>query len=355
MTSSIIQMDNILSPKNSRVFVIAEAGVNHNGDIELAKKLIDAAKEAEADAVKFQTWKSGEISGSFAFKVDYQKESSPPTESCNELLDQLCLPYSAFKELQAYAHSRGILFLSTPDGFESLNFLVDELDIPLIKIGSTEVTHVQFLEAVSRKNRPMILSTGLSTIAEIERAVEFIRRGGNASLSLLHCTSEYPAPLEQVNLRAMVTMAKSLELPVGYSDHTIGDQAAIAAVALGARIIEKHFTLDRTMDGPDHAASMEPDELKQYVASIRTTEIILGDTTKAPTPSELKNIQGIRRSVVAVRKLTTGTVLTREMLTCKRPGTGIPPYELDATIGKRLRVDMKADEPLQWEHLQNIS
>jgi N,N'-diacetyllegionaminate synthase len=355
MTSPASKADNFMSPENKNVFVIAEAGVNHNGDVELAKNLIDVAQEAGADAVKFQTWKPGEISGSFAFKVDYQKESSSPTESCNEMLDQLCLPYAAFKELQTYANSKGILFLSTPDGFESLDFLVNELDMPLIKIGSTEVTHVQFLEAVGRKNRPVILSTGLSTIAEIKRAVDFLRRGSSESLNLLHCTSEYPAPYDQVNLRAMVTMAESLRLPVGYSDHTLGDQAAIAAVALGARIIEKHFTLDRTMDGPDHAASMEPGKLKQYVASIRTTETLLGNTTKAPTASELKNIQGIRRSVVAVRDLVAGTVLARDMLTCKRPGTGIPPYDLEAMLGKRLCVNVQADEPLHWEHLQGLS
>jgi N,N'-diacetyllegionaminate synthase len=351
----LIDKFSTLPPKNSNVFVIAEAGVNHNGDVELAKKLIDIAQDAGADAVKFQTWKPGEISGSFSFKVDYQKQSSLPTESCNELLDRLCLPYSAFKELQAYSHSRGILFLSTPDGFESLDFLVDELNLPLIKVGSTEVTHVQFLEAVGSKNLPVILSTGLSTLAEIERAVHFIRRGGDASLSLLHCTSEYPAPIEQVNLRAMVTLAETLEVPVGYSDHTVGNQAAIAAVALGARIIEKHFTLSRTLEGPDHAASMEPQELKDYVASIRITETLLGDKIKAPTLSERKNIQGIRRSVVATRMLLAGTLLTQDMLTCKRPGTGIPPYELEKMIGKRLNIDIQKDEPLQWEHLQEIS
>lgn len=339
-------------PWEQGLFVIAEAGVNHNGDVALAKALVDAAAEAKADAVKFQTWKPGEITGKFAFKVGYLEETTDEGESRYELSNRLALPYEAFREIKAHAEKRGILFLSTPDGFDSLNFLVDDLDMPYIKIGSTEVTFPQFLEAVGSKNRSVVLSTGLSTLEEVKNAVAAIRRGGSAPLALLHCTSEYPTPDDEMNIRAMTAMADAFGLPVGLSDHSRGMEAAIAAVALGARVIEKHFTLYKSMDGPDHPASLDPAELTQFVRSLRITETMLGDGVKQPTPSELRNRTGIRRSIVAAGAIAKDTRLSEEMLACKRPGTGIPPEELNSVIGMTTTRDLSDDEPLTRNDLK---
>ena len=337
---------------SKRVFIIAEAGVNHNGDINLAKQLIDAAKMANADAVKFQTFKPGEVTGKFAFKVSYQQVNGNKDESRYEMSRKLALSYDAFRELQHYANQQGILFLSTPDGYESLNFLVDELNIPIIKIGSTEVTHVQFLEAVALKKKPVIFSTGLSTLEEVTRAVSILKLHGAASITVLQCTSEYPAPYQDVNLRAMVTMHQSLNLPVGLSDHSIGMEASIAAVALGAVVIEKHFTLDKNLEGPDHQASLTPQGLAEFIVSLRRTEEILGDGIKRPMPSEAKNLTGVRRSIVAAIPLTKGTVLTKQHLTFKRPNTGIEPIDLDKVIGKTLLRNLEDDEVLHWEDVR---
>ncbi len=339
-------------PWCDRVYVIAEAGVNHNGDVELAKQLIDGAHRANADAVKFQTWKPGEITGRFAYKVDYQKKTTSDSESRYELSTRLALPYDAFRELSAYAKHVGITFLSTPDGFESLDFLVDELNIPIIKIGSTEVTHIRFLEAVGAKRRPVVFSTGLSSLGEVEAGIDAVRRGGAPSIVVLHCTSEYPAPIPDVNLRAMSTIATAYQIPVGYSDHTVGREAAIAAVALGACVIEKHFTLDKHMAGPDHAASADVGELTEYIQNIRSTEILLGDGIKRMTLTEARNREGIRRSVIAARKLTSGTVIGPDMLGCKRPGYGIAPEFESILIGMRLTTDIEEDQPLEWKHFK---
>lgn len=339
-------------PLGQRVFIIAEAGVNHNGDVDLAMKLIDVAAEAGADAVKFQTWKPGEITGRFAYKVPYLEQSTSPDESRYELSRRLALPYDAFRKISVHADRRGILFLSTPDGFESLDFLVSELNIPFIKVGSTEVTHVQFLEAVGRKDRPVILSTGLSNLGEVEKAVGTIRQFTQKSLVLLHCTSEYPANYSEINLRAMVTLRNAFHLPVGFSDHSVGKEAGIAAVSLGAEIIEKHFTTDKTLEGPDHQASMDPSELKDFIRSIRITEQVLGDGLKRMTPSEKRNVIGIRRSIVARHPISKYTVLSREMLTCKRPGNGLSPGFMDCVIGMRTNKNLEEDEPLLWDYLK---
>ncbi len=335
-----------------RTFILAEAGVNHDGDVEQAKRLVEAARAAGVDAVKFQTWRPGECTGRFAFKVDYLKKTSPEDESRFELSRRLCLPYDAFRQIKAHCDQIGVPFLSTPDGFESLDFLVDELDMPVIKVSSTELTHVQFLEAVGAKNRPVILSTGLGTLGEVERALAALRRRGRPAVTLLHCTSAYPAPPQEINLRAMQTMAAAFGLPVGLSDHSLGLEAAIAAVALGARIIEKHFTLDRGLPGPDHQASLEPAELAELVRAVRKVEAMLGDGVKRPAPSEAKNLAGIRRSVVAARPIAAGTVLTADMLTCKRPGTGLAPELLDQVVGLTVNRSLEEDEPLTWEHLR---
>jgi N-acetylneuraminate synthase/N,N'-diacetyllegionaminate synthase len=339
-------------PWEKRVFVVAEAGVNHNGDLRLAKKLIDAGARAGVDAVKFQTWRPGEIVGAFCHKVGYVEKASASRESMEELIARLCLPFAAFRELKAHAKKRGVGFLSTPDGFESLAFLAGKLAMPLIKVGSTEVTHPQFLEAVGRYGRPVILSTGMSDLAEVRAAVAALRRRGRPPIVLLHCTSEYPAPVDEVNVRAMVTLREAFGLPVGLSDHSLGSEAAIAAVALGACVVEKHFTLDRSLPGPDHASSLDPGELAALVASIRKTERLLGDGKKRMTPSEKRNVTGIRRSVVAARPLAKGTVLAATMLACLRPGTGIAPADLDRVVGMRLVRDLEQDEPLTWRHVR---
>jgi len=339
-------------PPADRVYVIAEAGVNHDGDPAVALEMGDAARAAGADAVKFQTWKPGELTGRFAFKVAYLEDTTDSAESRFELSNRLALPYDAFRRIERHARGAGIQFLSTPDGFESLAFLAGELGMPIIKVGSTEVTHVQFLEAVGRWNRPVILSTGLSTLGEVEEAVARVRRGGSsAPIVVLQCTSEYPAPLDELNVRALVTIREALGVPTGLSDHSTGFEAAIAAVALGARVIEKHFTLDKRRAGPDHKASLDPRELAELIAAIRRTERVLGDGIKRPTASELRNRDGIRRSVVATRPLPAGTRLERDMLTCKRPGTGIPPGSLDAVLGRTLARALAEDEPLGWRDL----
>ena len=342
---------NQFGPGNG-VFIIAEAGVNHDGDLELAKKLVDAAVSVGADAVKFQTWQPGEITGRFAFKVGYLEETTDDAESRYELSNRLALPYEDFRQLHEYAERAGIRFLSTPDGFASLDFLVDELGMSMIKVGSSEVNHPQFLTAVGRKNLPVIMSTGLSTLGEVEDAVACVRTHCQSPIVVLQCTSEYPAPDDEINLRAMATLRDALKLPVGLSDHSTGSEAAIAATALGAVVIEKHFTLDRSLPGPDHRASMDPDQLRALVQSIRTTERMLGDGLKAPTPSENRNRAGIRRSVVAARDIKAGTCLDQRMLTCKRPGDGIAPSELDTLVGMTLNRDLAEDEPIKWTDLR---
>lgn len=331
---------------------IAEAGVNHDGDLEIAKKLVDAAADAKADVVKFQTWVPGELTGRFTGKVRYLEETTEKNESRYELSARLALPYDIHSGLKHQAEERGITFLSTPDGFQSLDFLVDRLGLPAIKVGSTEVTHLQFLEAVGRKKLPVILSTGLSTLDEVETALEKLRRGGAEDVTLLHCTSEYPAPDAEMNLRAMETLRQTFGVPVGLSDHSLGAEAAVAAVAMGASVIEKHFTLDRSRSGPDHQASMTPDEMTGLIVSLRRVATMLGDGVKAPTASERANITGIRRGVVVVRGIAAGTRLTADMLTCKRPGGGIEPAQMDECVGCVVNRDFEEDEPLTWDDLR---
>jgi N,N'-diacetyllegionaminate synthase len=263
------------------------------------------------------------------------------------------LPYDAFRELKLYCDNVGIQFLSTPDGFDSLNFLVDELNMPIVKIGSTELNHISFLEAIGEKRRPVILSTGLGTLAEVANAVSALKQGGGADLpiTILQCTSQYPAPAEEMNLRVLQTYKQAFDLPVGLSDHSSGIEASIVAIALDASVIEKHFTLDRDMEGPDHAASLTPDELKKFVAVLRRGLTMLGSSVKSPTLSEQANMKGIRRSVVAARDLETGTILELSDLICKRPGTGIAPPYSELLVGRKLVRSLIEDEPIQWKDL----
>lgn len=330
------------------VYIIAEAGVNHNGDIEIAKKLIDMAKECGADAVKFQTFKAEESTGQFAEKAEYQKRNTKTQDSQLDMIRKLELPFEAFKELSEYCRQRNIDFISTPDGVESLECLVN-LDVPLIKIGSTEVTNLPFLETIAKTNRKLILSTGMSKLGEVEDAVDTILSAGNDQLQLMHCTTDYPTEYDEVNLKAMVTLRDAFKLEVGYSDHTLSCEAAIAATTLGAVCIEKHITLDKKMDGPDHAASMEPDEFRQYCKSIRNTEKLLGDGRKRPTIKENQMMGQVRRSILASRDLREGTILTSDCFVCKRPGTGIEPKMASVLIGRRLKRDVARDEIIHWE------
>lgn len=332
------------------VFIIAEAGVNHNGDVILAKKLVDMAKDCGADAIKFQTFKAEESTGAYAEKAQYQKENDKTTESQLEMIKKLELPFQVFNEIQDYCKEKEIIFLSTPDGIESLNYLVS-LDVPLIKIGSTEITNHEFLFEVGKTRKPIILSTGMSTLGEVEKALEVIYSTGNKDVNLMHCTTDYPTANEDVNLRAMITMKEAFKIPVGLSDHTIGFEAGIAATTLGAKFIEKHITLDRKMKGPDHMASMPPKEFKEYITHIRNTEKLLGDGIKRPTENEKNIMNQARRSILSARNLKKGTVIEKEMLVYKRPGYGIRPEFADILVGRILKRDLKKDEIILWEDI----
>ncbi len=333
------------------VFVIAEAGVNHNGDLDLARRLVDVAARAGADAGKFQTFAAERVAAREAPKADYQRQTTSADEGQQEMLRRLELSPAAHRELQAHARSRGLLFLSTPFDEASAD-LLDALGVPAIKIGSGEVTNHPFLEHVARKGRPIILSTGMSSLDEVGAAVAAVRATGNDDLILLHCVSEYPARAGDANVRAMLTLAEAFRTPVGYSDHTPGLEVALAAVALGAAVIEKHFTLDRGLPGPDHRASLEPAQLTELVRAIRVVEEALGDGVKAPTAGELGNRMVARRSLAAAVDLPAGVALSRESLCALRPATGIPPASLPAVIGRTLARARRAGELIGWSDLE---
>ncbi|WP_346939225.1 N-acetylneuraminate synthase [uncultured Clostridium sp.] len=332
------------------VFIIAEAGVNHNGSIEIAKKLVDMAVECGADAIKFQTFKAEECVGAYADKAEYQMENMPVKESQLDMVRKLELPFEEFRVLQSYCKEKGILFISTPDGTESLNFLVS-LGVPIIKIGSTEVSNVEYLKEIGNTGKEIILSTGMSTLGEVEQAINILKSTGNKNIKIMHCTTDYPTAEEDVNVRAMVTMGEAFKVPVGLSDHTIGNEAAVTAVALGAEFVEKHITLDNKMDGPDHKASMEPMEFKSYITAIRNAEKVLGDGIKRPTAREVLIMKDVRRSIVAKIDLAKGTVIEKTMLAYKRPGSGIKPELADVVVGRILKRDIHADELITWKDL----
>lgn len=343
------------APWSDRVFIIAEAGVNHDGDMGKAFALIEAAAAAGADAVKFQTWLPGEIVGRFSHKVDYLERTTGVQESFYDLLERLRISLDDTARLKAACEAAGVMFMSTPEGFDTLAFLTGDLDMAVVKIGSSEVNHSAFLTAAGQTGRPVILSTGASTLEEARHALHAVRAGGDAPVCVLHCVSEYPAPDAEMNLLALTTLADDLGVPVGLSDHSLGAEAAVSAVALGARVIEKHLTLDRTAPGPDHAASMEPADFAAMARSIRRVEAMLGDGIKQPRPSEAANITGIRRSVVALEALPAGTVLDAPHLGCKRPGTGAPPDDLPRLVGRRLTRALQPDEPVAWSDVEPSS
>lgn len=332
-----------------RVFIIAEAGVNHNGDLELAKRLVDAALYAGADAVKFQTFKAEEVAADSAERAAYQQANEPQRdESQLEMIRRLELGYEEFRDISDYCRKKGITFLSSAFDLDSVDFLF-ELGVPYFKVPSGEITNYPYLRHIARKKRPVLLSTGMATLGEVEGAVTLLREEGCADIVLLHCTSNYPTPPEEVNLQAMQTMHRAFGLPVGYSDHTLGLATAVAAVALGAVVLEKHLTLDRNLPGPDHRASLEPEDFRKMVQYIREVEAGLGDGIKRPTTSELAIMPAVRRSLAAKRDIAAGEIITEQCLTAKRPATGISPVYWDLVVGRRARVDIRAGTMLTWD------
>lgn len=331
----------------SKTFIIAEAGVNHNGSLELAKNLVDVAVEAGADAVKFQTFKADKLVSKGAQKANYQKQTTSAEESQHEMIKKLELDEAAHRELMHYCKEKQILFLSTPFDHDSIE-LLKNFGMLIFKIPSGEITNLPYLRHIGGIGKEVILSTGMSDLGEIEDALDVLVQSGVAKekITVLHATTEYPCPMVEVNLRAMQTIRAAFTVKVGYSDHTQGIAVPIAAVAMGACVIEKHFTLDRSMEGPDHKASLEPDELKSMVQAIRLVERALGDGIKKPTKSELRNIKVARKSIVADRPIRKGEKLTESNLAIKRPGTGLDPMRWDEVIGTEAIRDFQPDETI---------
>lgn len=331
----------------NRVYIIAEAGVNHNGRLDLALKLCDAAKEAGVDAVKFQTWKTEKIVTKSAAKAAYQKENTGVEQSQFEMLKALELSYPEFVQIRDYCNKIGIQFLSTPDTEEDMDFLLG-LGIPVLKIGSGEVTNIPFLRAIGKRHQKVILSTGMSMLSDVEKAYNTLLESGVKEVALLHCTTNYPCPYDEVNLRAMQTLKAAFKCQVGYSDHTMGIEVPIAAVAMGAEIIEKHFTLDRTMEGPDHLASLEPHELKQMVSSIRNIENALGDGIKRPNASEKKNAEVVLKRLIAKKTIKKGEMLNSDNISLLRSSEGLPAKYWDLVVEKPAKKDYEIDEPIEF-------
>jgi N,N'-diacetyllegionaminate synthase len=334
-----------------KIFIIAEAGVNHNGSLELAIDLVDAAKKAGADAVKFQTFRADKIVTRKAGKAAYQKKHTPRGETQYEMLKRLELSREDHRELLDQCRRRKVAFMSSPFDQESADFL-GELGLERFKVGSGEITNLPLLRHVAAKGRPVILSTGMSSLGEVEQAVETLRAAGCSDITLMHCTTQYPAPPEEVNLKAMFTMRAAFQVPVGYSDHTPGIEIPIAAAALGAEVLEKHFTLDKGLEGPDHKASLDPTEFQAMVRAVRTVEMALGDGVKRLAPSELPNRDVARKSVVAARPIKRGQRLTMGRLTIKRPGHGVQPADLEKVIGRAVNRDVEPDEVITWSLLR---
>lgn len=331
------------------VFIIAEAGVNHNGDIKKAYDLIDAAVEARVDAVKFQTFKADSLASRSATMADYQKANLKEESSQYDMLKKLELSIEHLEELKAYAEDKGIVCFSTAFDVHSIDAL-QKLDIDLWKIPSGEITNLPYLRKIAAIDKPIILSTGMANLAEIEAALQVFLDAGRQrnEICILHCNTEYPTPWHDVNLRAMPVLGSTFGTEFGYSDHTNGVEVPIAAVAMGAKVIEKHFTLDKSLPGPDHKASLEPQELKLMVDSIRNIENALGDTVKKPSPSELKNKPIARKSIVASCSIKTGEVIQKHMLSTLRPGDGISPMYWDQLIGTKASNDYIAGDQIQW-------
>lgn len=325
------------------VYIIAEAGVNHNGSLELAKELVDKAKDAGADCIKFQTFIAKNIASKNAKKAKYQLESTGKEESQLDMLSKLELSFDEFVELNEYCLTKDIEFLSTGFDFDSIDFL-HSLGMAKWKVPSGDITNLPYLIKIAKLNKPVILSTGMSTIEDVRGAVKSLKENGSGDITILHCTTEYPTPFEDVNLAAMETIKSEFELSIGYSDHTRGIEIPIAAVALGATVIEKHFTLNRNMEGPDHKASLEPDELKAMVSAVRNVELAIGNSEKKPAKSEEKNMAIARKSIIAKCSIKKGDTFTEENMTVKRPGNGISPMKWFEVIGQTAIKDFEEDE-----------
>ena len=326
-----------------KVFIIAEAGVNHNGSLELAKLMADKSVEAGVDCIKFQTFKSENLVNKEAKKAEYQINNTGSNDSQYSMLKKLELSYSDFSELKSYCDKKGIMFLSTPFDLESIDFLAD-LGMNIFKVPSGEITNLPYLRKINSYKKEVILSTGMANLEEIQDALNILK---DCKVTLLHCTTEYPCPYDSVNMNAMLTIREKFNLPVGYSDHTQGIEIPVMAVSMGAKVIEKHFTLDKTMEGPDHKASLEPDELKKMVSSIRNVEKAFGTGEKAPQEAEKKNIEIARKSIVAKCDIQKGEIFTEQNLTCKRPASGISPMKWDEIIGTPAKKDYTEDELIQ--------
>lgn len=329
----------------NKVFIIAEAGVNHNGSIDLAKKLIDVAVDANADAVKFQTFKADTLVNKSARKAEYQKQTTDATESQHAMLKRLELDLDAHNELMGYCDAKNIMFLSTPFDLASVD-LLNDLGLGIFKIPSGEITNLPYLRHIGRLNKQVVLSTGMADIGEIEDALDILIESGTDknNITVLHANTMYPTPMEDVNLKAMVTIGNTFDIAYGYSDHTLGIEVDIAAVAMGASIIEKHFTLDKSMEGPDHNASLSPHELKAMVDCIRNIEKALGSSVKKPSNSEKPNIIIARKSLIAKQPIKEGELFSERNLTIKRPGNGISPMRWGEIIGTRSKKAYQVDE-----------
>lgn len=347
-----VRIGNRLIGEGEPCFIIAEAGINHNGDVKLAKRLIDVAKKAEVDAVKFQTFRAEEMVTRNAEKATYQKESTGTEVSQLDMIKKLQLSGKDFQELFAYAKLKGIIFLSSPFDKGSVD-LLDQLGVPAFKIPSGEITNFGLLRHIARKRKPVIISTGMSKHREIREALEVIRKEGVVEIILLHCVSCYPARIEDMNLRVMGTLQRVFKLPVGLSDHTLGTTIPIAAAALGASVIEKHFTLHKEMAGPDHKASLEPEELKQMAKAVRQVEIAIGDGKRRLTAEEERIKKVVRRSIVARADIHKGTIIIEEMLDIKRPGTGIEPKYIESVVGNVAKTTIKRDEVITRSKLRD--
>jgi len=338
----VIKIGNKSIGEGQPTFIIAEAGVNHNGKIELAKKLVEIAANAGADAVKFQTYKSENLVTEKTAVADYARKNTGRNISQMEMIKSLELKYNDFEKLKNYCDKKNIIFLSTPHSFDAIDFLEDL--VPAYKFGSGDITNIPTLKYAAKKGKPMILGTGMSTIKEIKNAMSVIKSEGNNQIIALHCTTSYPCSLEEVNLRAMKKMQNELGCLIGYSDHTLGAIVPIAATAMGATVIEKHFTISKKLPGPDHKASLEPDELKEMIKEIRNVEKILGSYEKKPTKSEEKIMKLVRKSIFANQNISKGSKISKNMVGIKRPGNGLSPSQIDKIVGKKAKRDIKKDE-----------
>jgi len=334
--------------KKIKVFIIAEAGVNHNGSLSIAKKMVDAAYDSGADAIKFQTFKSENFISMSAKKAAYQKKTTPTDETQLEMVKKLELDKSAFRELKDCCRKKSLIFISTPFDDESIDFLAD-LGVDIFKIPSGEITNLPYLKKIGSLKKKVILSTGMSDLDEIRSALDILTNAGTPKndITVLHCTTAYPAPLKDIHLRAMLTIKETFDVNIGYSDHTLGAEVSIAAVALGATVIEKHFTLNRNMEGPDHKASLEPHELKVMVRAIRNIEKAMGSARKKPESSELGNRALVRKSIVAAKHIKKGEFFEAKNIIAKRPGLGISPMEWEKIIGKIAKRDFLPDELIE--------